>query len=70
MIAYLDNSATTRVCDAARERAVIMMQEEFGNPSSLHALGIRADREMTAARRQVAGLFGLPSNGSELSAVT
>ncbi len=70
MIAYLDNSATTRVCDAARKRAVLMMQEEFGNPSSLHALGIRADREMTAARRQVAGLFGLPSDGSELSAVT
>ncbi len=70
MRAYLDNSATTRVCDAALESALSMMKTDFGNPSSLHTLGIRADQAMTAARRQIASLLGLPSGGAELSAIT
>ena len=51
MGAYLDNSATTAVCEAAWRKASQMMSEHFGNPSSLHTMGIRAEQEMTAARR-------------------
>ena len=40
-ITYLDNSATTVVCDAAAEKAVYMMTQCFGNPSSLHRLALR-----------------------------
>lgn len=70
MSAYLDNSATTAVCEAARCKAIQMMSEHFGNPSSLHTMGIRAEREMTAARRATAALFGLQSGGSDLSSIT
>ncbi len=55
---YLDNSATTRVCAAAAEKACQMMTENFGNPSSLHSLGFRAEQELTAARKAVAALMG------------
>lgn len=55
---YLDNSATTRVCTAAADAAYRVMTEVYGNPSSLHTLGFRAEQELTAARRQVATLIG------------
>lgn len=55
---YLDNAATTVVCQAAADKALYMMTEAFGNPSSLHAAGLAAERELTAARRAVAQLIG------------
>lgn len=57
-MAYLDNSATTAVCNAAVERMVQVMTQQFGNPSSLHRLGIEAEGVLTAARAQVAALIG------------
>lgn len=58
---YLDNSATTRPCTAAVEKATYMMTQCFGNPSSLHRLGYEAERELTAAREAVGGLLGVPA---------
>ncbi len=55
---YLDNSATTRVCRVAADKAYDLMVNIYGNPSSLHTLGFRAEQEMTAARRAVAKLLG------------
>lgn len=55
---YLDNAATTAVCPEAAAKALHMMTECFGNPSSLHAAGIAAERELTAAREAVAALMG------------
>ncbi len=55
---YLDNSATTAVCKEAVERMVRVMTEQYGNPSSLHTLGIDAQREVTWARGEVAALMG------------
>ena len=55
---YLDNSATTQVCEAAAKAAYRLMTEVYGNPSSLHSMGFQAEREMTATRRQVATLIG------------
>ena len=51
--AYLDNSATTAVCRPAAEKALYIMTQEYGNPSSLHTLGFAAEKEMTAARQAV-----------------
>ena len=59
MMVYLDNSATTAVCPAAAEKAVYMMTNCFGNPSSLHTLGFHAEQEMTAARRIAADWLGV-----------
>lgn len=39
MEVYLDNSATTKPCEAAVKSALKAMTEEFGNPSSLHLKG-------------------------------
>lgn len=41
---YLDNAATTKVCREASEAACYAMTEVFGNPSSLHRLGIEAEK--------------------------
>ena len=59
--AYLDNSATTRVCRAAADKAYDMMTRLYGNPSSLHSMGFRAEREMTAAREAIGRLIGAPA---------
>lgn len=56
--AYLDNAATTRVCDAALEAAVTMMRDCYGNPSSLHAMGAASAKHMAQAREAVAALLG------------
>ena len=55
---YLDNSATTRVCRAAADKAHELMTDVYGNPSSLHTMGYRAEQELTAARRAVAQMMG------------
>ena len=59
-ITYLDNSATTAVCQAAAEKASYMMTVCYGNPSSLHRLGFEAERELEAAKQAVADLIGAP----------
>ena len=55
---YLDNSATTAVCEAAVARMTRVMTEVYGNPSSLHTMGVRAEEELTQAREEVAALVG------------
>ncbi|HEX3039249.1 MAG TPA: cysteine desulfurase family protein [Caproiciproducens sp.] len=56
---YLDNSSTTKVCPEAAEKVMEMMTENYGNPSSLHTMGFRAEREITAARGKIAALAGV-----------
>ena len=55
---YLDNSATTRVCPQAVEKALYMMTQCWGNPSSLHAKGSAAARELMESRRRIAAVLG------------
>ena len=55
---YFDNSATTRVCSEAAEAARIAMCENFGNPSSLHLLGVNASRTLQQSREDIASLIG------------
>ena len=49
---YLDNAATTAVCPAA-EAAFLQAAKQFGNPSSLHALGFAAERLVAEARASI-----------------
>lgn len=51
---YLDNSATTRVCKEAAEKALQLMTEYYGNPSSLHSKGLEAEHEIDYARKIIA----------------
>ncbi|MFQ9127836.1 MAG: aminotransferase class V-fold PLP-dependent enzyme [Butyricicoccaceae bacterium] len=55
---YLDNAATTRVLPEAAEAAVHAMLEEFGNPSSLHRMGLEASHLLEDSRRTVASALG------------
>lgn len=57
---YLDNSATTPLCDSARE-AMAEAFDMFGNPSSLHTLGCEAENRITDARRQILASIGVRS---------
>ena len=55
---YLDNAATTRVCEEAAAAAMRMMTEQFGNPSATYKLGREAKAAVDAARAQVASALG------------
>lgn len=51
---YLDNAATTRPCEPAVSAVFQNMVEDYGNPSSLHKLGLVAEQNVTEARKAVA----------------
>lgn len=55
---YLDNAATTRVLPAAADAALHAMLETFGNPSSLHEMGIEAAHLLEDSRKTVAAALG------------
>ncbi len=54
MEAYLDNSATTRCSDEAVKIMTKVLQEDFGNPSSLHNKGMEGENYVKAARSEIA----------------
>ena len=55
---YLDNSATTRVCEKSAKKVLELMTQCYGNPSSLHKKGLEAQREVAHARQAVAVSLG------------
>lgn len=55
---YADNAATTRLSDTALNAMLPYMQEEYGNPSSLHSVGQRAQEALTEARARIAQRLG------------
>ena len=55
---YFDHAATTRVLPEAAAAALHAMTEEFGNPSSRHALGLEAASALAAHRATIANALG------------
>lgn len=53
-IVYLDNSATTKPCERAVAYINKALTENWGNPSSLHRLGMEAEIALNDARETVA----------------
>ncbi len=51
---YADNAATTRMSEAAINTMVKVMNENFGNPSSLYVVGQKAKEILENARSEVA----------------
>ena len=51
---YLDNSATTKISEAALEKYLAVSREIYGNPSSLHTMGHAAERVLREARETIA----------------
>ena len=54
---YLDNSATTFVREEVIEEMMPFLREEWGNPSSIHAIGLKAASAVNIARERVASLL-------------
>lgn len=65
-IHYLDNSATTPVCKAAKAAMLDALDNNFGNPSSLHALGAEAEQALAEARENVLYAMGLKSKNGQI----
>ncbi len=55
---YLDNAATTKMSRTAVEAMLPYLQEQYGNPSSLHSLGQAAAETLSSARERVADCLG------------
>ena len=58
MTIYADNAATTRMSKTAIDAMIPYMSEIYGNPSSLHTVGQKANEALTEARERVAKCFG------------
>ena len=56
---YLDNSATTKISDGAKNKMVEVMEKTFGNPSSLHKLGLDAEKVISQARATILSSLGV-----------
>ncbi|MCP8967464.1 cysteine desulfurase family protein [Ectobacillus ponti] len=56
---YFDNSATTRPYPEVIETYTTVAQRYFGNPSSLHGIGMEAERLLQQSRSLVARLLGV-----------
>ena len=63
---YLDNSATTALCPEAAAAMRDVMEHNFGNPSSLHAAGLAAEKTVVAARGEVLAALGVRGDGRQL----
>lgn len=55
---YLDNSATTRQLPFVTEEMQRAAYYLYGNPSSLHGLGMNSEKELRASRKALADIIG------------
>lgn len=55
MEVYLDNSATTKATKEVRDLVAKVLYEDYGNPSSMHRIGIKAEQYMKDAASIIAG---------------
>ncbi len=55
---YADNAATTKMSEAAVKTMVSLINDSWGNPSSLYMHGQRAKEVLEKAREDVAGVIG------------
>lgn len=55
---YADNAATTKMSRVAIEAMMPYMDRIYGNPSSLHSVGQRANEALCDARERIAKRLG------------
>ncbi|KHF37754.1 cysteine desulfurase family protein [Halalkalibacter okhensis] len=59
---YLDNSATTKPFQEVVETYAKVASTYFGNPSSLHSLGMQSEGLIGESRNRIAQILGIKSN--------
>ena len=61
---YFDNSATTPLCESARTRMSEVMDQLYGNPSSMHSKGVDGEKILTRARGEILSALGVKNISS------
>lgn len=55
---YADNAATTKISQTAMKAMISAMENNYGNPSSIHQIGMAANDALQTAREQIARCLG------------
>lgn len=63
---YFDNSATTPLCAEAKNAMKDVIDNIYGNPSSLHSAGLAAEKVITDARNSVMASIGVRGDSRQL----
>lgn len=58
---YLDYSATTYVAPEVKREMEKYLDQDFGNPGSMHSMGLKAEKAVADARKRVAGILNADS---------
>ncbi len=58
MAIYLDHASTTPLGDTVKQ-AVIENLEHFGNPSSMHRMGVESEKKLKAAKREICSFLDI-----------
>lgn len=58
---YFDNAATTKPCAESVSAVCEALKANWGNPSSLHGLGLKAEQAVSLARDEIAKALGADS---------
>lgn len=54
---YLDHASTTPLCEAVK-KTVVAHLDLYGNPSSMHSLGVASEKQIKQVRKKVATAIG------------
>ena len=57
MEAYFDNSATTVVTENVKDIVVKVMTQDYGNPSSMHMVGVNAEKYIKQAKENISKIL-------------
>ncbi len=57
MEVYLDNSATTKAYPEVARLVADIMTEDYGNPSSMHLMGVDAEKYIKYSKKTIAGIM-------------
>ena len=55
---YADNAATTKISQTAMKAMISAMENSYGNPTSIHQIGMAANDALQTAREQIARCLG------------
>lgn len=63
---YFDNSATTPLCQESKNAMQEVIDSVYGNPSSLHSIGLAAEKIVNASRAEVLASLGIRGDTKQL----
>lgn len=62
MEVYFDNSSTTKMYDDVIDEVIIGMRDYYGNPSSLHNLGLKSEKKLKECREIISHIINVEEN--------